>query len=209
MTVHEKINELRLAGITNIKLGAASGFVYCGDPIPAVIGMRSGRAKLDAQREYIQRTEFLAKFETARKKIVLDKITDRFKKWMAAPEHAGQIPDIEIVGKWLNQIKASVDGRKESTKNRIATLDRRLSNWKGYLEREVLECYAAVQEPNTAIIIMEGDEQGRYWSTDEYKTGKVPPEEEGEEEDPDQPEPLREITEEERLEIINDCIRRI
>lgn len=28
-------------------------------------------------------------------------------------------------------------------------------------------------------------------------------------EDPDQPEPLREITEEERLEIINDCIRRI
>ena len=47
----------------------------------------------------------------------------------------------------------------------------RILNYKTIEDREVLETSKSQTEPNTGIIIIEGDDIGKSWTTDEYLKG--------------------------------------
>lgn len=49
----------------------------------------------------------------------------------------------------------------------------RMNNRKHLLQRRILDAYKSIDEKGAYIIKIEGDDKGSYWTSNEYKTGKV------------------------------------
>lgn len=57
--------------------------------------------------------------------------------------------------------------------NNVYAKQTRLQQRSHLLQRRIVETYKSIDEANTYIIKIEGDDRGDYWTTNEYKTGKV------------------------------------
>lgn len=61
---------------------------------------------------------------------------------------------IDLTSKTLNERRAALDKRKH------------------FLRRKILDAYKSISEENTVILLMEGDETGEYWTSDECEIGE-------------------------------------
>lgn len=167
-----KLIELLIKLKCNVKIGAKSGFVYCHkidndtvDELNAVSYTEKKKFKeeLSNLKAYLDRFEDYWKSELRKRiNVVLlandNKVTDKMKR--------------EIKQEWLDDKNKSYT---QSTK-RLATLNNFLNNWKPIPDREVKECYDSIDysEPKeTKIILVDGLEIGKYWTTSEYEKGVV------------------------------------
>ena len=167
-TLRQKLINLKC----NVKIGVKSGFVYCHqidsdtvDTLYATSFVEKAKFKeeLTNLKGYLDRFEDYWKAELRKRvNVVLlandNKVTDKMKR--------------EIKQEWLEDKNKSYT---QSTK-RLATLNNFLNNWKPIPDREIKECYESTDyaEPKgTMIILVDGLEIGKYWTTNEYAKGKI------------------------------------
>ncbi len=166
MTVKEVL--ATLSG--NVKIGSGVNFIYCGEIIDltdlfkqeeekSIVRINSG---IEAYTNYATNNTDL--IETLKSDIesikrVSSDILDDIKKE-------------EIIKGKLSAIKkAEKDGR--GYRRNLAELREEQANFCPIYDREVLETYASILEPNTTIVIFKGREMGKYWTIEEYKKGGV------------------------------------
>lgn len=125
----------------NIKIGCkgGSGFIHCGD-VPDMKQIE------DLDADYLERAD--ASIINARASVIT--IVNKFYKELSNLYQAFQ----KNLTKQFNSIS-----RKET----------RLKKRKHFKLREVLDVYNSIDEPNTLIILIDGYEEGDYWTTDEAK----------------------------------------
>ena len=63
--------------------------------------------------------------------------------------------------------------KKTNLKKMIDYETNYLKNWIKYSDREIKDIYDSVDEEGTKICIFEGDEIGKWWTTEEYRTGII------------------------------------
>lgn len=64
----------------------------------------------------------------------------------------------------------NIDKIKAKKNNAIAKQKDKIKNWKHFLDRKVLNIYDDIELDNNLIIIIEGNEAGKYWFFEEYQT---------------------------------------
>ena len=145
----------------NIKLGMidGSGFVYCGNIA-------------DLNTEEIDRylvEEKCANITNCVKEIAsinrrLAKPDRNYIKYVDAQKERGN----EYLAKeeWIQSLK---DRLSMLSTRRLVEVDK-LINYKPIGNRDVAESYRSITE-NAMIILIDGDELGRAWTTEEYKKG--------------------------------------
>lgn len=65
---------------------------------------------------------------------------------------------------WISEIAKLRNAEQKATQVCLA----KILNYESISEREVIEIYPSTSEPDTTIIIVTGDEQGKAWTTEEY-----------------------------------------
>lgn len=140
-----------------IKIGGDSGFLYCGE-------------SADIDFDDIDRRVMLAKartIENYRTRI------DEINRALLSPEKAYDIYALKAYtkakpyDKWL----ASMDEEKKAKKERMAKVLTDMANYIKMEDREVIDIYPSVME-KADIVIIEGNEIGNAWTTNEYEKRK-------------------------------------
>lgn len=175
MILREQLDALRKQDVQNIKIGSGSAFFYCGKISAPGIGLVSAKAKRNAETELGNRTRFMIDYPNRRKELIRAKMTENINRWLE--NYEGLAPDPGVLRMWWDDAEAHFQKLKRQYGYQIENLRERLKTWKDFAEREVLEIYPSISEPGTIIIIIEGEEVGRAWTTEEFKGGKIPEEE--------------------------------
>jgi hypothetical protein len=143
-----------------VKLGAGggSGFVYCGllrnadfEGINRQIIARNHKTLESAKRRYrghIHRDVSAPAYVRECEKHGVVATFDGYMK------HLGQ---------YFDQVK--------TTKKTIECYEKKIEEYTNIEDRKVIEQYNSILEPNTIIILFEGEEQGEAWTTKEYEEG--------------------------------------
>ena len=103
------------------------------------------------------------------------------------PLRATQLTDrLVLPCKIYSKIKPELAEQK--CRDGIEKAKKRLTEYKPLLERQVLEVYKScsepcIENPDGIIIRVEGEENGKYWTMDEYLRGKKGVDPEAEEDD--------------------------
>lgn len=162
------------------KLGASdgSGFVFCGnmktldiDDVDEYI-RNSYLRSLEIAKETIQQlskknTSYKAySEEIEQKKARALKLADGDPKRIAKIEEDFNPSTLEH-HKW----KAEILKKLEYSKGVRKRVNKRLNEYTSIATRKVVETYKSIDEPNTIIILYDGNERGRAWTTKEYIEG--------------------------------------
>ena len=90
----------------------------------------------------------------------------------------------DVASKLSRSAESAVDGYLQKVADRdlkkLRDYAKRFSPWVGLLDRKVLTMYESVTEEDTLIIIVEGNEVGKFWTTSEYVNGVSEEDEEDE-----------------------------
>lgn len=164
-----KLKEFLLNNNSNVKVGASSGFFYCG----------IAKELDDDLLDYLNVT-FKKYFKDKKKE--LDDYLKHFEEiW--EKDLRLRYSQLELVAKMENRnvTKAEIEKCKEewledkkvrSKKQReLVGLTKYLENWENIANREIIETYKSIDanEPEgTIICIVKGMEKGNYWTTNEY-----------------------------------------
>ena len=175
MILREQLDALKKKGVQNIKIGSGSAFFYCGKISAPGIGLVSAKAKRNAETELGNRERFMLDYPNRRKELIRARMAENINRWL--DNYEGLAPDPGVLRMWWDDAEANVQKLKRQYGYQIKNLRERLKTWKDFAEREVLEIYPSISEPRTIIIIIEGEEVGRTWTTEEFKVGKIPEEE--------------------------------
>ena len=157
-----KLRELIGKYDTNVKIGCKDGnaFVYCGNlndldirktDMELMSALASALSHSDKELKTIKRKRNNPKIE--------------YPKYVesAKAKEKEYLP----IDKWTDDLRKNKI-RVETAKKRTLT---RMLNYKSIGSREIVETYKSQTETNTGIIIIEGDDVGRAWTTDEYVRG--------------------------------------
>lgn len=156
----------------NVKIGSQSGYMYCGPADASVVQNVSDVERqniLDRMCSYIDR---IARTDELVEKEVGHKVSATIRKLWVLPNK-----DINVFSGTAR--KAAMDAMHSQMKERQDDVKKlrecmnRLSPWVGLLDREVLEVWNSIDEPGTKNIKVEGEESGKYWTTEEYQTGDI------------------------------------
>lgn len=150
-------------GNYNIRIGCCdgSGFFYCGttDDLKERLGSVEEHLQGDYKRRYEEQEADFAQF------LRRDISPNRYVKTYHGRTH--RIPTYEEYEKnvrdWFDlmaKAKASLEKSKRKYLNR-----------KPLTERLIVDFYKSFTEDDTWIMIITGDEEGEYWTADEYKKG--------------------------------------
>lgn len=139
----------------NIKLGAKSGaaFIWCGDT-----------EDLDfdkLEKEFLSKTFEL--MTTAGRAVEFQKSIPLDEKTYEAMNR-GKKKSFED---WVRGIQKEIERRERY----YARLQKRIETYGHFGDREVMSVYPSTIEPDTEIVLIEGGECGRVWTTAEYKKG--------------------------------------
>lgn len=147
----------------NVKIGAKDGsaFFYCG----SLTKLKYSLDIIDdnLQNWYLQRVE-----ETKAK---LQRALNR--EWSPAVYASCRYRRSGTVGTYEEYLKAvqAYFAELEKIRREHQTAKEKCENREPLYLREVYEFYESIDEPGTLIVIITGDETGKYWTTHEYKKG--------------------------------------
>ena len=159
MTLAEMIGKYDL----NVKIGCKNGnaFVYCGN-----------LNDLDLrEKDYDLMNVLIASATSCNKELgaIKNKLKNPNTEY---PRYVDKMKIKELpykpYGEWTEELRKSKI-KLEETKKGVLT---RMLNYKRLGSREVIETYRSQTEPNTGIIIIEGDDIGKAWTTEEYERSK-------------------------------------
>lgn len=168
MTLKEQLQKLKV----NVKIGANSGFLFCGtydeDTIDTLNAI-SIREKEKIKREIKQKSSYLKDFET-----IWDKeLRVRYENLEKAKKMDNK--NAKVTKAEIEEIREAWVKDKENnynlTKKRYDLISEYIKTFQFLPDREVKEIYDTidVSEPKgTKIIIVDGIEKGAYWLTTEY-----------------------------------------
>lgn len=168
MTLKEQLQKLKV----NVKIGANSGFLFCGtydeDTIDTLNAI-SIREKEKIKREIKQKSSYLKDFET-----IWDKeLRVRYENLEKAKKMDNK--NAKVTKAEIEEIREAWVKDKENnynlTKKRYDLISEYIKTFQFLPDREVKEIYDTidVSEPKgTKIIIVDGIEKGAYWLTAEY-----------------------------------------
>lgn len=168
MTLKEQLQKLKV----NVKIGANSGFLFCGtydeDTIDTLNAI-SIREKEKIKREIKQKSSYLKDFETIWDKELRVRY-ENLEKSKKMDNKNAKVTKAEI-----EEIREAWVKDKENnynlTKKRYDLISDYIKTFQFLPDREVKEIYDTidVSEPKgTKIIIVDGIEKGAYWLTAEY-----------------------------------------
>ena len=168
MTLKEQLQKLKV----NVKIGANSGFLFCGtydeDTIDTLNAI-SIREKEKIKREIKQKSSYLKGFETIWDKELRIRY-ENLEKAKKMDDKNAKVTKAEI-----EEIRKAWVRDKETnyniTKKRYDLISEYIKKFQYLPDREVKEIYDTidVSEPKgTKIIIVDGIEKGAYWLTAEY-----------------------------------------
>ena len=168
MTLKEQLQKLKV----NVKIGANSGFLFCGtydeDTIDTLNAI-SIREKEKIKREIKQKSSYLKDFETIWDKELRVRY-ENLEKAKKMDDKNAKVTKAEI-----EEIREAWVKDKENnynlTKKRYDLISDYIKTFQYLPDREVKEIYDTidVSEPKgTKIIIVDGIEKGAYWLTTEY-----------------------------------------
>lgn len=159
MTLAEMIGKYDI----NVKIGCKDGnaFVYCG-----------GLNDLDLrEKDYDLMNVLIASATSCNKELraIKNKLKNPNTEY---PRYVENMKTKELpykpYGEWAEELRKSKIKLEESKKGVLT----RMLNYKKLGSREVIETYRSQTEPNTGIIIIEGDDIGKAWTTEEYERSK-------------------------------------
>ena len=165
MILKELLNDMN--GET-VKLGSASGFVFCGKVDENTEGtlIKLSAEELDSLKNLLKLTK--------RHDKNFDQIWDMKLKGQlelleeSAEEHSYSISEKEQKERELiAKHNKARDKDRRLTDKRLVSLPERIRNFTNFTERKVLDRYAS--EFGGSIIIFEGEENGQYWTVEEYE----------------------------------------
>lgn len=168
MTLKEQLQKLKV----NVKIGANSGFLFCGtydeDTIDTLNAI-SIREKEKIKREIKQKSSYLKDFDTIWDKELRVRY-ENLEKAKKMDDKNAKVTKAEI-----EEIREAWVKDKENnynlTKKRYDLISDYIKTFQFLPDREVKEIYDTidVSEPKgTKIIIVDGIEKGAYWLTAEY-----------------------------------------
>ena len=168
MTLKEQLQKLKV----NVKIGANSGFLFCGtydeDTIDTLNAI-SIREKEKIKREIKQKSSYLKDFDTIWDKELRVRY-ENLEKAKKMDDKNAKVTKAEI-----EEIREAWVKDKENnynlTKKRYDLISDYIKTFQYLPDREVKEIYDTidVSEPKgTKIIIVDGIEKGAYWLTTEY-----------------------------------------
>lgn len=165
MTLKEQLKELQ--GYV-VKVGAAVNFVYCGKCDENVFDeiTKVSDWEIDHLNELIDLlNEHLNNFDKCWSGIQ----KERLKRYKNAHKRVTKKMILELIEKTEEDKKKDL---KNSVK-RYGELCKQAAKFTPFLTREVTNVYDSTSkyEPNTKIIIINGEEKGRFWNVAEYQAG--------------------------------------
>lgn len=141
-----------------IKLGACDGgaFVYCGDIDNMSI------EELDKKILYsFNRTKMNAK-------IRINALNEKpYEDWLKTQQINGTPESMCDYESYLSDRTRRI----ESAKRTLKDYTQRLKTWRSVGDREIIDVYDSILEPNTKVVIYDGRERGTAWTTEEYERG--------------------------------------
>lgn len=168
MTLKEQLQKLKV----NVKIGANSGFLFCGtydeDTIDTLNAI-SIREKEKIKREIKQKSSYLKDFDT----IWDEELRVRYENLEKAKKMDDKNAKVtkaeikEIREEWVKDKEANYN----ITKKRYDLISEYIKTFQYLPDREVKDIYDTIDnlEPKgTKIIIVDGIEKGAYWLTAEY-----------------------------------------
>ena len=163
MTLREAINKHHL---DVVRIGALNGFIYvakCNEKTPNVIERLSNKEHKRLVTELRKNREHANNFDTnwdkrARQRLKNIITNEKYEKVMSK------------LAKEREKIEREKKRDLKQTENNIKRLTNRLDEFIPYLDREVKEVYKS-DINDDIIIIFEGQENGNYWTAEEYKRG--------------------------------------
>ena len=168
MTLKEQLQKIKV----NVKIGANSGFLFCGtydeDTIDTLNAI-SISEKEKIKREIKQKSSYLKDFNS-----IWDKeLRIRYENLEKAKKMDNE--NAKVTKAEIEEIREAWVKDKETnynlTKKRYDLISEYIKTFKYLPDREVKEIYDTidVSEPKgTKIIIVDGIEKGAYWLTTEY-----------------------------------------
>ena len=177
MNLEITLTELFDNGVRNFKIGCkdGSGFVFCGGLELGKIRALSAKAYSSAVREEIRRREYVLNGDQNRMRIIIEALKRNATAFIE--EYGRTVPSPDQLVKWWMDAEKDAAKQLKYNQQRAKNLKNRIQSWKDYPYREVIEFYPSMTEPNTMIIIIDGEEQANAWTTQEFKGGKMPEEE--------------------------------
>ena len=168
MTLKEQLQKLKV----NVKIGANSGFLFCGtcdedtiDTLNAISIIEKDKIK----REIKQKSIYLKDFDKIWDKELRSRYENLEKSKKLDDENAIVTKDE------INEMREEWQKEKETnykiTKKRYDLITKYIKTFQLLPDREVKEIYDTIDasEPKgTKIIIVDGIEKGAYWLTTEY-----------------------------------------
>lgn len=161
----------------NVKIGSATGYMYCGiADIETVLHVSE-----------LERNKVLDRVHDCIDKIIrLDEMCEREigSRVGAVVREMRHLPYEEDNKVGIAARKAAISAVHSQFEARHNDVEKlrdnmaKLSPWVALLDREVIEVWDSFDEPGTKNIKIEGDENGKYWTTHEYESGIVPEDEE-------------------------------
>lgn len=165
MILKELLNDMN--GET-VKLGSASNFVFCGKVDENTEGtlIKLSAEELDSLKDRLTWTKARDKnFDH-----IWDMTLKRRLKLLeeSAEKHSYSINEKEQKERELiAEHNKARDKDRRLTDKRLVSLPERIKNFTNFTERKVLDRYAS--EFGGSIIIFEGEENGQYWTVEEYE----------------------------------------
>lgn len=176
MDLQEKLQELQQDNTKNriVKIGMvkASGFVHCyylNDMTIERLKKESINYLASLKTRLKRKQELLEELPTRKERALKVAIN----KCYGNEEHP-KTPTIAEVELARQKVEISYDKQEKQLYRLIGSLKSNIGIFTPWLSRKVVNCYRSDYqiEPNTMIIIVKGNESGKYWNIDEYAIAK-------------------------------------
>lgn len=143
----------------NVKIGTpAGGFIYCGDI-----------KKIDFNAVDIENVIKVANY-ISNCKVIIERNTNKlnnpeeeYEKYLSLKADKKRL----TYDKWIHKLERDLKTKKKGIVNGAENL----INYISISDREVIETYPSIME-NSTIVIIEGNEVGDAWTTEEYERSK-------------------------------------
>ena len=170
---------LKMTTFSNVKIGAYSNFFYCGKPDAKLVQKVSEEKREELicamNRVLLELWNLKDDLRNEVRKNTLTSAKNILKPYMysTTPMMSGDVRD--MASKLSRSAETAVDAYLQKVADRdlrkLRDYAKRFSPWVGLLDRKVLTMYKSVTEEDTLIIIIEGNEVGKFWTTSEYVNG--------------------------------------
>lgn len=152
-----------------VKLGSLSGFFYCGE---ITTDFNNNLSELDVEfyTALEKRIEGYKKIIAGTEKTLCEYRLNLRSKKRKLKAWDGSESGKAILEDRIENLKKNIDSKVEfinSIKSAMTTCEEKMDNLVPLTERSVREIYKSILYEDVTIILIEGEEVGKYWDIDE------------------------------------------